>query len=136
MSDIDHEFDTVSGTSEVAVLRSRRAGSIFTGVCSGIAEFIRIDANVIRLCTVVGSFYSGWVLPIYLVLAFVLPTDEHVGPGEQPPWFDGQALIKELKQGIRAMLHACIEGDQTAFRRVWDQQVMNCRRACADVFNR
>jgi phage shock protein PspC (stress-responsive transcriptional regulator) len=123
---------TLSGVG----LRTRRAGSIFTGVCSGIAEFLRVDVGIVRVCVTLGSFYSGWVLPAYITLAFVLPNDSRMDPKEAPPFLDGQKVISELKKGGRALMKAMQTGDGQVFRRAWDEQLVSCRRAWVEAIKR
>ena len=45
------------------------------GVCAGIAEYLGIDATVLRLIVAVGTLFWGTGLWIYLVCALVLPKD-------------------------------------------------------------
>ncbi len=46
------------------------------GVCGGIAAYFNIDANLVRIVTVLLMLFAqvGWML--YLVLWLVLPTDD------------------------------------------------------------
>lgn len=47
---------------------------IFSGVCSGLAEYANLDVGLVRFLTVLAFIFSGGsVLVIYLVLAFALP---------------------------------------------------------------
>ena len=48
-----------------------------SGVCGGIAEYFGIDATLIRLLWVVGSFMSGLFMGLlaYVICVFVIPED-------------------------------------------------------------
>jgi len=50
---------------------------IITGVCGGIAEFIKIDPTIVRLLVaLICVFTKGIGLVIYIVAAFVMPEAE------------------------------------------------------------
>ena len=45
-----------------------------TGVCGGLADYLGLDANLIRVLLVVGTVFSGGVLIIgYLAAALLIP---------------------------------------------------------------
>lgn len=46
------------------------------GVCGGIARSLGIDSGLVRIITVVLTFFWGIVIPIYLALWLVLPLEE------------------------------------------------------------
>lgn len=50
-------------------------GRIFCGVCGGIAEYLNLDYNVIRLLTVLIGVFSAFfpLLIAYVVMACILP---------------------------------------------------------------
>ena len=43
------------------------------GVCGGIAEYLGIDSNVIRLIWVAVSLFAGAGILLYIIAAFLLP---------------------------------------------------------------
>jgi len=44
------------------------------GVCGGLSEYTGIDASLIRVLFVLGTFLTGsLIFLIYLILAFILP---------------------------------------------------------------
>jgi phage shock protein PspC (stress-responsive transcriptional regulator) len=59
-----------------------REGQMIAGVCAGLAAFLEIDANIMRLLFIVAGLFTGGVLVIaYLVLMFVMPpaqTEEEI----------------------------------------------------------
>ncbi len=50
-------------------------GKIFCGVCGGIAEYLNLDYNIIRLLAVLISVFSAFfpMLIAYIVMACILP---------------------------------------------------------------
>lgn len=53
----------------------RSSDRILTGVCGGIAEFVRVDATLIRISLSVSfMFLDGLkVAMLYMILTFVIP---------------------------------------------------------------
>ena len=43
------------------------------GVCGGIAEYLGIDSNVVRLVWVAISLFAGTGILLYIIAAFLLP---------------------------------------------------------------
>lgn len=43
------------------------------GVCAGIAHYLDVDPNVVRLVTVVLVFAAGLSLWVYLIAALLMP---------------------------------------------------------------
>lgn len=54
-----------------------RTNRQFMGVCGGIAEYLGVDATVVRVLWVVGTFITA-IVPatiLYLVLGFIIPQE-------------------------------------------------------------
>ena len=135
MSNLNNESASNNAFSTIG-LHTRREGSLFTGVCSGFAKFTNVDVNVIRICVAAASFYSAWVVPVYVTLAFMLPSDRRIDSTSEAPFFEGQKLIGEIKAGLPAMMRSTQNSDTRAFRKAWDAQIINCRRAWAEAIER
>lgn len=45
------------------------------GVCGGIAEYLSVDASLVRIAFVVATLWGGLGLLLYIVLAIILPVD-------------------------------------------------------------
>lgn len=45
------------------------------GVCSGIGEYLDLDANVIRLIFGATAFMGGFSIFVYILAAVILPTE-------------------------------------------------------------
>ena len=50
-----------------------KSNEMIAGVCSGIAEYLDVDATIIRLVFVLFAFLGGGGLWIYLVLWVIMP---------------------------------------------------------------
>jgi phage shock protein C len=58
-------------------LAKSRKNKKIAGVAAGIANFLGIDATLVRIAFVIGAIFgSGVTIPLYLILAFVLPAAE------------------------------------------------------------
>ena len=59
------------------VLRRRRDGEKFAGVCGGLAEYFDLDPTLVRVVYLVATFFTGIVpgIILYGILALVIPTD-------------------------------------------------------------
>jgi phage shock protein C len=56
--------------------KSRRNKKI-AGVCGGIAEYLGIEPTIVRIAFVIGAIFgNGFTIPLYLILAFVMPMAE------------------------------------------------------------
>jgi phage shock protein C len=61
--------------------RSSRDRKLF-GICGGLAEYLGIDATLLRiLLIVVAVFSAGSVIIVYIIAGFVIPREPHYGIG-------------------------------------------------------
>lgn len=51
------------------------SNKMIAGVCGGIAEFLHIDATIVRLCWVLFSFCLGSGILAYIICAIIMPQD-------------------------------------------------------------
>jgi phage shock protein C len=71
------DMSDVNGTKKL--LRTRD-GRLVAGVCSGIGDYLGMDANVIRLVfALITVFTAGLGILLYLVAWVVLPEEGEVG---------------------------------------------------------
>lgn len=54
-------------------LRRTRNGRIIAGVCSGIGEYIGIDANLIRIGLAVATLFGGVGIGVYAIGWLLIP---------------------------------------------------------------
>lgn len=57
-------------------LQRTRNGRIIAGVCSGIGEYIGVDANILRLALAVATFFGGLGIGVYAVAWLLLPEED------------------------------------------------------------
>ncbi len=43
------------------------------GVCQGLAEYLNVDVNVVRLVTVMSALFGGFGLVFYIAAIFLIP---------------------------------------------------------------
>ena len=48
-------------------------GKMLCGVCTGLAEYLRMDVNMVRIVTIVAAFCGGAGLAAYVAAAILLP---------------------------------------------------------------
>src|SRR4029079_6051460 len=52
-----------------------REGAMWAGVCNGIAAYINVDVTWVRIAFALITIFSwGGMLPVYLLMAFIVPT--------------------------------------------------------------
>jgi phage shock protein PspC (stress-responsive transcriptional regulator) len=68
--------------------RSRR-DKVIAGVCMGLAKQFGVSVTLIRLAFILGTFFGGWGVIIYITLWFIMPKEPRVrldsGPHPPPP---------------------------------------------------
>lgn len=57
-------------------LRKSARDKKIAGVCGGIAEYLNIDPTLVRIAFVIGTFFNGVGILIYLALAFIMSKPE------------------------------------------------------------
>ncbi len=57
------------------------------GVCSGLAKYLNMDVNLVRILAVVITLFTGIPIVLYLIALFVMPEEETTPP--QPPYVNG-----------------------------------------------
>ena len=63
------------------------SNKVIGGVCSGVAKYLNMDVNLVRVLTVVISLFTGVPIVLYLIALFVLPEEGAQPP--QPPHVNG-----------------------------------------------
>lgn len=64
--------------SEPKRLYRSRTDRQFAGVCGGLAQYLGVDATIIRIAFVVLALAGGPGLLLYLILALVVPDEPSV----------------------------------------------------------
>jgi phage shock protein C len=60
---------------------------VFTGVAAGIADYINVESNVIRVLFVLLTLASGLGLIFYITLSILLPTEDEVTEREDMEFY-------------------------------------------------
>ncbi|WP_093263370.1 PspC domain-containing protein [Thermostaphylospora chromogena] len=65
----------MSDFRDVKKLRRTHRGRILAGVCSGLGEYLGVDANIIRIALVISSFFGGIGVGVYAVGWLLIPDE-------------------------------------------------------------
>jgi phage shock protein PspC (stress-responsive transcriptional regulator) len=82
-----------------------REGSVFSGVCKGLAAYLNVDVSIVRILFVVLAVVTGgvWIL-VYIVMMFVIPfaetSEQHAAAHGWP--FNAEELIARAKTHYQA----------------------------------
>ncbi|GGH43743.1 PspC domain-containing protein [Microbacterium album] len=57
------------------LLVRRRQDRIIAGVCSVVADRFDISPTPVRVLAVLGLFFFGWTIPVYIALWVVIPSE-------------------------------------------------------------
>ena len=55
------------------------------GVCGGLAQYLNMDATLVRILTVLISLFTGVPVILYIIALFVIPEDTASQPTAPPP---------------------------------------------------
>lgn len=66
----------MSDYTGVKKLRRTHRGRIIAGVCSGIGEYIGVDANIVRIVLAVASFFGGLGIAVYAIGWLLMPDED------------------------------------------------------------
>ena len=64
------------GRGWVKHLRRSRTNRSIAGVCGGLADYLGIDATVLRIITLLLVFFGGMSLWVYIILWLLIPEQE------------------------------------------------------------
>ena len=68
-------MNEMNSNGSVKQLRRTRDGRIVAGVCSGVGEYIGVDANVLRIALAVATLFGGLGIGIYAVSWLLIPEE-------------------------------------------------------------
>ena len=54
--------------------RSRK-DNVISGVCMGLARQFNVSVTLIRLAFILGTFFGGWGVIVYITLWFIMPKE-------------------------------------------------------------
>jgi phage shock protein PspC (stress-responsive transcriptional regulator) len=58
---------------------------VIGGVCGGVAQYLNMDPNLVRILTVLISLFTGVPVILYIIALFVVPEDTASQPTAPPP---------------------------------------------------
>ena len=58
---------------------------VIGGVCGGVADYLNMDATLVRILTVLISLFTGVPVILYIIALFVMPEDTASQPTAPPP---------------------------------------------------
>lgn len=60
--------------SESKKLYRSKTNKMISGVCGGLAEYLNMDANIVRVIVALATLFTGGTVGLaYLVMMFVIP---------------------------------------------------------------
>ena len=62
------------------------SNKLIGGVCSGVAKYLNMDVNLVRIVTVIISLFTGIPIVLYILALFLLPEERNE---PQPPHVNG-----------------------------------------------
>ena len=65
-----------AAAQSVRRLRRSRTNRSIAGVCGGLADYLQIDATLLRIVTLVAIIFGGMSLWIYIILWLLIPEEE------------------------------------------------------------
>lgn len=83
---VEEAFSSRTASARMKSFSRSASDRKIAGVAGGIAEYLGVDSTLIRIAFVIATVLgSGIGLPLYVVLAFVIPNEEDGGEDEDAP---------------------------------------------------
>ena len=57
-------------------LQRSKSNVVLAGVCSGIADYLKMDVANVRLIALLSTLIGGWSVVAYLITALLLPVEK------------------------------------------------------------
>ena len=90
-------------------LERSNSNRVIAGVCGGIAEYLAVDATLVRVAFVVLAFFGGIGLLAYIVLLILMPLPGRPAPfTSSPPPASGSADSTTRMEGSDAATAAAV----------------------------
>ena len=68
---------------------------MFLGVAGGIADYFGIDPAIVRIAFVLLTFFHGWGLILYFILAIIMPVEESPVSAKANAFDEEEIVIKD-----------------------------------------
>jgi phage shock protein C len=72
------------------------------GVAAGMAEYLDLDPTVVRVAWVLATFLGGFTIPLYIVLAIVMPLEPEAGAQAAAGGVEGETLGTTIGDAARS----------------------------------
>ncbi|MBY0563867.1 MAG: PspC domain-containing protein [Hyphomonadaceae bacterium] len=115
-----------------------RDGAWIAGICTGLAAYLNVDVAIVRLIAVILGFITGgWLLLIYLIAMFIIPsaqTSEEWAAAHGLP-FNTQEVIERAKREYARVSEDISRDFRSSWRsqrRAWREQSHAWRRSFAN----
>lgn len=69
------QSEDMSEYSSSKQLRRTQRGKVIAGVCSGLGEYVGIDANIIRVGLAIATLFGGVGIAVYAIGWLLLPEE-------------------------------------------------------------
>jgi phage shock protein PspC (stress-responsive transcriptional regulator) len=122
--------DRYAGLQPRKRLFNIREGSMWAGVCNGIAAYLNVDVTWVRIAFVLITLFSwGGMIFVYIILAFIVPTantaEDRAAAFGMP--FNTEELIGRAKKNFEKF------GTDYRWRREWRRQQRHWNRQWAHM---
>jgi len=85
--DANQTLEPYAGVANQRLFRSRKDRRIL-GICGGIAKYLGISSQAVRIMWIIGSLFTAPVMiPLYFILGFIIPKQPHYA------WPEKESLI-------------------------------------------
>lgn len=84
------------------VLYRSRSDRMVAGVCGGLGHYLAIDPAIVRLVFVLLTVTAGVGLPIYILLAIIMPTAARAGAADWPYAAPGDPAARRDQRTVLA----------------------------------
>jgi phage shock protein C len=99
------EFRPVTAARKTKFYRDKQHGK-WLGVCSGIADYTGVDATIVRIAMVLGTFMGMPLILFYIVAGIVAPKKPaelfHQTPDDAKFWQGVRASPRQTVRDVRA----------------------------------
>jgi len=124
------QADPYAGLQPRKRLFNIREGSMWAGVCNGIAAYLNVDVTWVRIAFVLITLFSwGGMIFVYIILAFIVPTantaEDRAAAFGMP--FNTEELIGRAKKNFEKF------GTDYRWRREWRRQQRHWNRQWAHM---
>lgn len=79
-------------------LERSQSDIVIAGVCSGVANYFKVEPSIVRLLAILSLFLGIWIVAAYLLLAYLIPFEK------SPRELTDVELINQKKINLRTVI--------------------------------